>query len=936
MNFPRKEFVAVCVILFGFFTAISSAQELPPITIFTPQDYQAETQNWSISQDENNNIYIANNKGLLEFNGANWTLYPSVNESIMRSVLAVDNKIYSGCYMEFGYWERNSKGELIYNSLSKEIKENLVEDEQFWNIIAVEDAILFQSLDRIYIYNLKTKEFNIIDSSTSLTKLFKQNGDILFHKLNQGLYKLENGNEVLVSDAQVIKDNVLVNAFLIDKKVILETQNNGFYELSDTGLEIWDAEINTVLNGISGYNSLRLNNGNLAIGTISDGIYMFSPNGSLIQHISQENGLSNNTVLSIFEDKDNNLWLGLDNGINCLNMNSPFKIYYDKEGKIGSVYAVELHKNVLYLGSNQGLFYKNYPSDDPFTFVEGTQGQVWFLDVIQNQLFCGHNYGTFLIEDKKAIKISDIQGTWHIKSIPNNPNLLMQGNYNGLHILSKSATWNYRNKVEGFDISSRFFEFTDSQTVIVNHEYKGVYKVEIDEALNKVVRSKKNKIEKGLNSGLTKYNNDVYYAYKKGIYKYDVEGNNFIKDTVLNKSLFNDNYVSGKLVKTADDLLWNFTESNINYFIPSNISDVPTLYSIPLSNELRRSILSYEDIVKTGDTEYLIGSTSGYITINLNKQINKPYTITINRVTSNTIEGQNVLLDRNLDEKIPFNSNNIEFSFNSTHYNKYFEPVYQTKLEGLYDQWSSWSTISTRNFDNLPHGDYAFKVRSKIGNEISENEAAYEFSIAKPWHLSNTMITIYALIFIVVSLFIHSLYKSYYSRQRVRILMQTQKEIELKDLENKQQRMQFKTERLEQDIESKNRELAISTLSLIKKNEFLNTLKNELKKGPEQPNVNAITRIIDNNLNNTDDWKLFKEAFNNADKDFLNKVKDKHPMLTPNDLKLCAYLRLNLSSKEIAPLLNISPRSVEVKRYRLRKKMNLPHEESLTNYILEI
>jgi AraC family chitin signaling transcriptional activator len=97
-----------------------------------------------------------------------------------------------------------------------------------------------------------------------------------------------------------------------------------------------------------------------------------------------------------------------------------------------------------------------------------------------------------------------------------------------------------------------------------------------------------------------------------------------------------------------------------------------------------------------------------------------------------------------------------------------------------------------------------------------------------------------------------------------------------------------------------------------------------------------VIKIIDKNLNNTDDWKLFEEAFNNADKDFLKHIKSIHPSLTPNDLRLCAYLRLNLTSKEIAPLLNISYRSVEVKRYRLRKKMGLPHESSLTSYILEL
>jgi len=148
--------------------------------------------------------------------------------------------------------------------------------------------------------------------------------------------------------------------------------------------------------------------------------------------------------------------------------------------------------------------------------------------------------------------------------------------------------------------------------------------------------------------------------------------------------------------------------------------------------------------------------------------------------------------------------------------------------------------------------------------------------------------------------------------------------------------MFLKNTQLRKDIENKNRELAISTMSLIKKNELLSNLKGELKSIKEKPEVTSVIKIIDKNLNNNNDWEFFQDAFNNADKNFLNKVQESHPNLTPNDLRFCAYLRLNLSSKEIAPLLNISVRSVEIKRYRLRKKMNLPHQKSLVSYILEI
>ncbi|MFD2834132.1 LuxR C-terminal-related transcriptional regulator [Gramella sp. AN32] len=125
-------------------------------------------------------------------------------------------------------------------------------------------------------------------------------------------------------------------------------------------------------------------------------------------------------------------------------------------------------------------------------------------------------------------------------------------------------------------------------------------------------------------------------------------------------------------------------------------------------------------------------------------------------------------------------------------------------------------------------------------------------------------------------------------------------------------------------------------MSIVKRNEVLRNIKKELKKNTSLSSDNAVFKLINNNLNSKEDWKLFENAFNQADNDFFARVKEKHPELNNNDLKFCAYLRLNLSSKEIAPLLNISPKSVEVRRYRLRKKLDLSHEMNLTDYVLSI
>jgi DNA-binding CsgD family transcriptional regulator/uncharacterized membrane-anchored protein YhcB (DUF1043 family) len=256
----------------------------------------------------------------------------------------------------------------------------------------------------------------------------------------------------------------------------------------------------------------------------------------------------------------------------------------------------------------------------------------------------------------------------------------------------------------------------------------------------------------------------------------------------------------------------------------------------------------------------------------------------------------------------------------------------------MQDEWSEWSTRPVANYKNLPPGHYVFKVRAKTGNSISANIAEYSFTILKPWYATNIALFVYLIIFLIAAYLINRSYKNYYQRQQEKLIEENNRLLEIKELENEQELMKIKNQQLEQDFESKNRELAVSTMNLIKKNELLSMIKDDLKKNAEgnERSVKSVISTINKNINEDDTWDMFKEAFNNADKDFLKKVKSAHPLLTPNDLRLCAYLRLNLSSKEIAPLLNISVRSVEIKRYRLRKKMELSHELGLVEYILSI
>jgi len=925
-------------LLLLLFINSSFSQELPPINFFTPKEYKAENQNWSISQGLDKNIYIANNIGLLEFNGARWKLYPSPNETILRSVKAIGEKIYSGSYMDFGYWKKNNFGILAYTSLSKELDIKLIEDEQFWDIIEIDNWILFQSLNRIYVLNSTDNSLQIIAAKTLITKMYAVGGSVYFQNENEGIYKIDNGKSILVTNDQLIKNSTVINIFIKDDFLLLETQEKGFYKLDKGKLIAWDISSNKLLSEVIVYNSIQLSDGSFLLGTISDGIIYLNSNGDLNYHINQNNGLGNNTVLSLFEDIDKNIWLGLDNGINYVEMNSPFKIYHDRSGELGSIYAMQIFDNKLYLGTNQGLFYKEINSNTDFKLIAGTEGQVWSLIILDNQLFCGHNNGTFLIINNEIQKVSNIQGTWNIKSINGRDDLLLQGNYNGLNLLEKiDNTWRFKNKIKGFDNSSRYFEIGASNEIFVNHEYKGVFRIKVDSSFNNVVEVTIDSVIKGLNSSLLKHENKVLYAYKNGVLKYDELNKKFIKDTFLTKLYTSDNYISGKLLYDPNKKsLWSFSKTELNYITPGQLSDQSIMNSVALNAVMRNGVRGYESIVYYKNNSYLLGTSSGYITIDLNKLNKTENKLDINTITVNALNKDPIFIDKNTFGVFKNSENNINFSFNINNYEKYLETKYQYQLIGIHDNWSNWSKDHNALFENLPYGVYIFNVRAKVGNNETEQTASYSFEIKRPWFLSYLAISLYVLSFIFILTMIHTIYRKYYKRQREKLLEKTKRELALKEYEIKDQKLNFLNKNLKQDIENKNKELASSTMSLIKKNEFLNKIKNELKNTSDDEKLVSVIQIIDKNINNSDDWKMFEEAFNNADKGFFKKIKKVHPKLTANDLRLCMYLRMNLSSKEIAPLLNISPRSIEIKRYRLRKKINLERNVNLNDYFINL
>lgn len=909
------------------------AQDIPPVSVFTSDIYEADNQNWSVTQTDDKTMFFANSKGLLKYDGERWELLGSLNNTILRSVHAKGNDIYTGAYMEFGVWKLNENNRYEYHSLSTDL--DLVEDEQFWNITTYNKYIIFQSLDAIYMYHVDNEDFEIFVSKTEFTKMVIHNNELYYHEKDRGLFKLINGIEVPVNNSELFKNSILINIYEIGDNVYAQTQNNGIINIEDNSLFKLDNS-SSLLSEISVYSSLQ-NNNDIYLGTISNGLIKISEN-RIVQRLDQKNALSNNTVLNLYQDFENNIWLSLDNGINCINIDSDISIYNDQLGMLGTIYASINFDDNIYLGSNQGLFI--FDSDNnTYNFIEGTSGQVWSLFKHDNTLFCGHHNGTYIINGSKAKLLENTQGTWTFNSIDSNT--IMTGNYEGLRILTKSKSgWKYNRKIKGFDISTKYFEFVDAQSILVNHEYKGIFNLKLNNDYSEVISiAKDNSVSKGLYSSIVKLKDKILYAYENGIYHYNTDKLKFEKDSILSKLYQTDNYSSGRLSKTEDNKIWIFSKSDISIVTLGSIKNEYNINKIPLNLKTRNQISGYENVSLIGADTYLIGKNDGYFKVKNPKSIDVKPKVFLGSINAFNIHNEELLFITEDNKTTEFENkyNNLEFKFSTINYNPVFKSEFQYRLEGYEDTWSSWDSRGEVVYKNLSFGKYTFQARSRIGQGNISEVISFDFTINRPWYISNLMIFTYILIFLIVTITIHLLYKNNYNKKKEKIRKASERQLEINELENQKEIMRIKNEKLKMQVENKNRELAISTMSMIKKNEFLSQIKSELKPlQNKSKKVKEVLKTINDNLNSNDDWKFFEEAFNNADKDFFKKLKNNHEELTTNELKLCAYLRLNLTSKEIAPLFNISPKSVEVKRYRLRKKMKLERDTSLIDYILSI
>jgi len=911
------------------------SQYHPPIQNFPPELYNAGSQNWKISQDAQHRVYVANNFGLLEFNGSDWNLHPTPNNSIMRSVFVNSTAVYTGSYMDFGYWLRQKNGILSYRSIAENLDFSMIEDEQVWNIVPHKQFIIFQTLDRLIIYDQVSQGISTFNPVSGILKVFIEGDNIYYQDNNLSIYSIVNEKGILFLSADQLRNNQVIGLSNSPNGTLIVTRENGLL-LKQNDVNLYNTSLSKILAEDVLYTFAKTKDGQLVLGSISNGAYILSETGALIEHISTEDGLSNNTVLAASVDNQNGLWLGLDNGLSYVPLSSPINFYSSDKDLIGTVYATQVYDNMLYVGTNQGLYYKPINANVPLKPILGLDGQVWSLQKLNNTLVCGHDKGAFEITGSIAKPLYTGGGVWLFRELNNNQ--LIAGTYNGIHLFEKGDnTLRHLTHIQNFSMSSRYLEVLSPNEILVSHEYKGVFKLLLDDKKKKFLSvAQIPNVPISLYSSMISFQGDIYYFSKYGFYEYDVNKNLFAKNDNISTLFQQSNFTSAKMVIDREKYLWFFERNNLIRAEKGALSSEFIINKYPLSYDIRKTNTGFENISHLSQNKYLIGTSNGFFVFDTSKIQSYAPSIMLNKLEA--YNKSNTRQQLKVDAKVKLSSdyNSISARYFIANNNIADKPLFQYKLDGYSENWSEWTTDATATFGNLRFGTYTLNARAVVGDVMSAQAHKTTFKIYRPWYFSTPALVVYVLLMFGVFRLFNLRYAKYYRREQEKLIEENQRKLNLMALKQNEEIMRIKNEQLEDNIEQKNKELAISTMAMIKKNQFMNALLNDLEPAAANPTVSRVLRTIKRSLKNDDDWEFFEQAFDNADKDFLKRLKESHPTLTNHDLKLCAYLRLNLSSKEIAPLLNISVKSVDIKRYRLRKKMTLLHDQNLTEYILSL
>ncbi len=882
----------VLIALFISIITVVHAQEytyVPDITSFDKKHYGAGRQNWDISVDESDNIYIANTEGLLRYIHGQWVLNELPSGKSLKSVCVYENKIWCGGD-EIGFFDIDNRGNLSYNYLAGI-------DGDVWQIETKGENVFFQSNNYITIYNIKTKSLVQYTFPKSISGLGKWRNQVWTISGDNGLGTLDFDGFKLVKPFPPGQNNEVRVLFEHNDKLYIVLLNGQVFTFD--GVDFNKIEMPEQL---SYFSAVHYDENTIYLGSILEGIIPVKTEAegfSFQQKVQQQNGLLDNTVLSLAVDNNGNLWAGLDYGIAMLDKESLLKTIVRK----GATYDIALNNNTIYVATNKGL-YSNYNSTD-FSLVTGTQGQVWALNESASGLFACHNNGLIKIDNNTPQLLYNKTGVMDVAQIGSS-NQFMFSAYTGVlwmhkekgEFVEKQNLWLWGNPKLSYDKANDcVWAYGGSADTIVHR----IQLIDDSCAVSKTSLR------------------DVFDT-DYGLFFYDGK-------TILESD-------NGKFVQSQMALIQGISGENITALAvsPDNniavyiqnqelkmieeLADGSTVVHNKLLSEVNNDLLKQFECLKISGKLLYITTDQGVKVLPLNLRHNQhtlkePIISLIEITYSEDVKSRSLYYPYTNTELILESRHfkTISLSFAS---GKKQKIEYRYRLLPYIKEWSEWSfSQKYAAYGDLKPRNYTFELECRYnGAIVKETKLPILIKGIGYYYLP---IAVIGFILVAFSLII----LQYVKNRKLRLKHQ-----------------QFKRRSNEEQLKSKKEQLLQFTEVIRHKNVFLVEVSDALARMKNSTAARWVKKI-DNEINKEKKEFLFHKLFAEDHQDFIQRISTEFTILTQNDIRLISFIRINANTSEIAQFLNISTSSVDTARYRLRKKLDLEHTQNLNKFILD-
>ena len=805
------------------------------VKYFSAEDYNAHAQNWSVFQDKQGMLYFGNNDGVLIYDGQTWKRVGNFNVRCFSQ--GKKQRIYAGGDNEFGYFEPNALGKLEWFSYAKRLSK---EYDNFLSILSIQqinDETVFLGFREILVYK-NDSLVKVIRPQTDFRFSFKYKDRVFFMQTDVGLMEFKNNNIYKLPHGDFFADKPIYMFEPYDENhALIATKLNGLFLVNIKNMNRRDCPIDSIYTSFkteadnfferhSLYHGTSLENGDYALGSSVAGIVIIDKKGHLKRVFNKQNGLPVNNVNFVFQDREKNIWLALNNGLAYIEMNSPMNFFGEESGFQGIVVGAMNFNGKFYIGTLEGLYVLEQNTDFTrkgssfykFKRLTTEYNSFMQLDTIDGKLYAATRYGFFEIDDEIVKPIKKMEFSYVILHSKRDPSIVYVNNTEGLAIFKKTnGQLKYSEQIKGIEHEVRYIYEDKEGSLWINGNNNDILKVifnknDFSQPVITTYDSTKGLPTVGgapvilkeadhlsvLYAGLT------YYTYLSG------------KSPVGKQDAFYPDPLFPNLMTGTKDSVWYFLATQFNNSVWYAFTVQQGLVKITPNKNGNSKICIISSAIGQASTTFFLypdkknnllwySTNKGLFSYNLNRAAKE--NISFNTVIRDIVVGKDSIIYSTNDSlqhtEIPFIKNSITFNFASLFFQGSERNMFRYYLEGMDETWLDWTKEKYITYNFLPEGDYIFHVKSKNMNGVESKEAVFHFVVLPPWYRAWWAYALYVITLILLVVIIVIIYGK---------------------------RLKASNEKLEETVQNRTKEVKQQSMEIELKNTQLSEINKQLEK----------------------------------------------------------------------------------------------------------